>query len=119
MILSPTSTRIAIYVTQAIISTALSGVTKPMLGDGTIDWPEFRYRWLMFSLGAIASAVGILRAYFDSTSNKEGTPTTVLVPTSTSAPVAIGVTQPPPANTPTTATQSGAPIPSSQISNTP
>jgi Na+/melibiose symporter-like transporter len=81
------SFKLTIYCGAAICTTAISGLNVGMFGDGTLDWPHFRFAWTLFLIGVVATVFTVLRAALDQDTSATNPPT-ALVPVKPPEPVA-------------------------------
>jgi hypothetical protein len=66
-VISKTAARLTLYVVGIDVSFALANLTSGMFGDGTLDWPHFRFAWAFFCLGIIGATAAVVRAFIDTT----------------------------------------------------
>lgn len=67
--------KLIVYTGLAVFSTAISGLTLPMCGDGTISWAEFKFRWILFGISVLASVFNVFRAALDQETSSTTPPT--------------------------------------------
>lgn len=70
--------KLMIYCGSALCSTAISGLTIAMFGDGTLDWAHFRFAWTLFVIGCLMSVLTVLRAAMDQETSSTEPPTAMM-----------------------------------------
>ena len=75
-----------IYCGSAVCSTAISGLSASMFGDGTIDWAHWRFAWVLFIFGVATSIFNVLRAALDQETSSTTPPTAIVPITQTQIP---------------------------------
>lgn len=71
------SFKLSIYIGAALCSTAVSGLNVGMFGDGTLDWPHWRFAWVLFFFGCAGTVFTVLRAALDQETSATQPPTSM------------------------------------------